>query len=373
MKCSIVRDKLAESLAIVSRATPARSTMPVLSHVLIEGDGETLRLSATDLDISISCRVEADIDGDGGLSVPSRLFRDLIATLDGMLTLEIEGNELTIEAGCNMAHIRGFPPDEFPMAASVESDTESVDFAPEVMLGLLNRVVFAAAKDEIRPVLAGVLFTTSGREISAVASDGFRLSEVLVRSEWDLDEIKVLIPARTFTELLRILRVEPDAVVKMTLEDAQVAFDVGCFRLSSRVLDYSYPEHKKYLPPGWKTRFVTAPGDLYRAVKAVSVFSTRGMDRIPVVLKVVGTGVEVEALGEVDTSSTEVSADVEGDGITFALHAGFLLEALKVFNSEVVFEIAAPSSPVILRPLSDTVSFLHMIMPMTLGQGYDTP
>ena len=367
MKCSVNVDELAKDLAIVSRATPSRSTIPVLSHVLVEGRDNTLYLSATDLNIAISCAIGVDIEGEGGLSVPAHLFRELVSTLDGPLTLEIGGNELTIGASRNTSHIVGFPPVEFPAVAGIEGDAVSVEFAPEVMLSLLNRVVFAAAKNESRPALTGVLFAAGGREISAVATDGFRLSEVVVKSEWDIDEIRSLIPARTFAELLRVLRVESDAAVKMTLTTGRVAFDVGRFRLSSCVLDYPYPEYKGYLPSGWKTRFVIAPGTLFRAVKAVSAFSTVGRDRVPVVLKVTETDVEVEALSEVDTSSTKVSADVEGDSVTFALHAEFLLEALRVFSSEVVFEIAAPSSPIILRPLSGAVSFFHMIMPMSLG------
>ena len=204
MKVSVLQDKLAQGLNIVSRAVSQRSTLPVLSHVLVATDEGRLRLSATDLELGISCWIGAKIQEEGSTTVPARTFTELISTLPAQqvdMSLTVRTQTLNVHSGTSNTNLKCIDSQEFPpMPVPDVSQGISINIAD--LKEMIHQVAFAASKDEARPVLTGVLVDLNGSQIILAAADGFRLSQRRAELSAPVPRpIRAVVPARALTEL----------------------------------------------------------------------------------------------------------------------------------------------------------------------------
>ncbi|WKZ51270.1 MAG: DNA polymerase III subunit beta [Anaerolineales bacterium] len=375
MKVTVLQENLARGLSVVSRAVSPRSTLPVLANVLIATDEGRLRLSATNLEMGITCWIPARIEQDGSTTVPSRTFSDLVNTLPGdqaQLTLNAQTQSLHVQSGASNNDIKCIDAQEFPplpvpdMEGAIQLNV--VDFKE-----MIRQVAFAASTDESRPVLMGVLMTVDKDKVTMAAADGFRLSvRKAVLSSPAPNPFNAIIPARALSELARVAG-DGEEMIHMVAPKGrgQVVFRVKDVELVTQLIDGAFPDYQQIIPRGYKSRTLVSTASLLKACKQAEIFAREGSNVARLDIKSANGGsgeVEISATSEeTGKNETIVEATVDGSGVLIAFNVKFLREVLEVIKSpNVALETSAANAPGVVRPVGDE-DFLHVIMPMHLG------
>jgi len=377
MKVSCLQENLARGLSLVARAVATRSTLPVLGNVLLATDHGRLRLSATNLELGISCWIGAKVDEEGAITVPARTFVDLVNTLpNDTVSMELAVRTLTLNVRCGAFNndIKCIDAQEFPPFPSVEADS-GLTLNVEDLRQMIGQVVLAASTDDARPVLTGVLIEITGNTMTLAAADGFRLS---VRSAQLGEKVsgttKAIIPARALAELGRVLS-DGEETVTMTLPPnrGQVIFRSKNVELVSQLIDGTFPDYRSIIPTSFSTRSVMSTSSLLKACKAADIFAreaahsarlhiTPGTQLEPGKLEITATAAET------GSNETVVDATVDGGAIDIAFNVRFLVEVLNVIDTpNVALETSSTSSPGVIKPVGRE-DFLHVVMPMHLGR-----
>jgi len=377
MKVTILQENLARGLGIVSRAVAPRSTLPVLSNVLIATDEGRLRLSATNLEMGITCWIAARIEDEGSTTVPARTLVDLVSTLPGdqvALTLDTTTQTLNVRSGTSTNDIKGIDAQEFPPIPVPDMDgavhLNVVDFRE-----MIHQVAFAASTDEARPVLMGVLVIVEGDQITMAAADGFRLSvRSATLSEPASMPVNIIVPARALNELARIAS-DGEETISMVVPKGrgQVVFSVKDAELVSQLTDGTFPDYQQIIPRSYKSRTLVSTASLLKACKQAEIFAREGSNVARLDIKA-ATGemdpseVEISATSEeTGKNETIVEATVDGGSVLIAFNVKYLREALEVINTpNVALETSAANAPGVVRPVGED-DFLQVIMPMHLG------
>jgi DNA polymerase III, beta subunit len=375
MKASVTQQHLAHGLSIVSRAVSPRSTLPVLANVLVATDEGRLRLSATNLELGITCWIPAQIQEEGSITVPARTFVDLVGTFPpDLVQLFLDTRTQTLNVVCNSsAHeIKGIDAQDFP-PVPVPDLNEGVDLDLTSFKEMIQQVAFAASMDEARPVLQGVKMEVVENELTLAATDGFRIS---VRKELLANPIKqafsIIIPARALTELSRIAG-ENDKSVSMVVPAGrgQVIFHLKEAELVSQLIDGNFPDYRAIIPKSYKTRTTVSTPAFLKACKQAEIIAREGNNviRLNVLPDESGTGrVEINSqTEETGKSDIQMDANIEGGAILIAFNVKFLREVLDVIHlPNVALETNTNNAPGVIRPVGDD-NFVHVIMPMHLG------
>ncbi|MEP7356806.1 MAG: DNA polymerase III subunit beta, partial [Anaerolineales bacterium] len=245
MKVSCLQENLAKGLSIVSRAVAARSTLPVLGNILLATENGRLRLSATNLELGITCWVGAKIEEEGSTTVPAKTFVDLVNTLPQdtvNLDLTVRTQTLNLVCGRTQAHLKGIDAQEFPMIPAADLDN-SLELNVEDFKEMINQVAFAAATDEARPILTGVLAKIDGSTLTLQAADGFRLAvRTASLSAAPADSMSAVIPARALSELARIIGSDEPVFMSLPPNRGQAIFHHGNVELVSQLIEGNFPD-----------------------------------------------------------------------------------------------------------------------------------
>ncbi len=384
MHISCVQENLAKGLGIVGRAVATRSTLPVLSHVLIETDQSRLKLAATNREIGITCWVGAMIEQEGSITVPGRIFSELISSFasDQVVSLQTKGASLHVTCAGYEGNLRGISAEEFPVIPQVTNQA-SCSVGPRELQEALGQVAFAAATDDTRPVLAGVLFSFRGNALTLTAADSFRLAvrqlEVVKPLGQDID---IIVPLRTVQEVSRILGDQDEPIeIMVTPNRSQVLFHLSSVDLVSRLIEGTFPNVQQVIPTRSATRVILSTKDFQNANKIASLIA-RDANNI-VRLTISGSDgasrdgksdspgtVVVGAVADVGDAKGTIEAVVEGENpqLTIAFNGKYLSDVLGVIDTaQVSLELNSPSSPGVVRPVG-TSNYTHVIMPMHLSR-----
>ncbi len=375
MKSSVSQQQLAQGLGIVSRAVSPRSTLPVLANVLLATDEGQLRLSATNLELGISCWIGAQIQEEGSITVPARLLTDLISTLPNdtvQLSVNMTTCTLAVHCGSSSTEIKGIDAQEFPPMPATDI-SEGVRVKVSEFKEMVQQVTFAASSDEARPVLQGVQTTLSGNEIAMAATDGFRISVRKVALDEPVRKQQtMIIPARALNELARIAT-DGDSMVSMIVPSGrgQVVFRLESSELVSQLIDGNFPDYRVIIPRAFKTHTIISTAALLKACRQAEIIARNGNNVVRLNLQPNSDRpgqVEVSAQSE-ETGSNEtmIDATIDGSGMVVAFNVKFLRESLEVIKTpNLVLETNDNKSPARVQPVGDE-TFQHVIMPMHLG------
>jgi len=375
MKLTISQSQFARGLGIVSRAVAPRTSLPVLSNILLATDEGRLRLSATNLELGITAWIGAQIQEEGSITVPARTLSDLVITLSGdkvELTLNPRNQTLNIHCGSSNFDIKGIDAQEFPPmpAADMSSGVELnvADFKQ-----MIQQVSFAASTDEARPVLQGVMMNISGSEMTLAATDGFRIAVKTASLANPIPApVKVIIPARSLSELARIAT-DGDERITMLVPAGrgQVIFHLKDAELVSQLIEGNFPDYSAIIPRSFKTRAVIATAELLKACKQAEIIAREGNNviRVNIQPKQNEPGmVNLTSISE-ETGKGEVvvEAAIDGPELLIAFNVHFITEVLEVIDTpSMALETNANNTPGMISPVGDT-SYKHVIMPMHLG------
>lgn len=383
MKLECLQENLAEGLAVVGRVVPTKSTLPVLSNVLLQAEaGGALRLAATNLDMAVSHRVPATVERDGQITLPARLLSDYVTLLDHgqkvSLDLNAKSHKVHLACGRYEANVAGIDADDFPPIPTVSGGAGfSVDAA--TFKDAVGQVSFAAAPDDTRPVLAGVLVKLQGGTLTLAAADGFRLAVRTVELSQAGADITMIVPARALVEVARLVSTEEGQEVRVasTASGNQVLFAFGQTELTSRVIEGQFPDYQRIIPASTKTTVILGTGDFLRATRAASVFARDNSNIVRLECAPAEPGA-ASALGRVMVKSTSaemgdneghLDASVNGEETQIAFNGKYLRDALEAVETpQVALQISGPSSPGILKPVAENTPYLHVIMPMHVAR-----
>jgi DNA polymerase-3 subunit beta len=380
MKVTVLQENLARGLSIVSRAVSPRSTLPVLANVLVATDEGRLRLSATNLELGITCWIGAKIAEEGSTTVPARTFADLVGTLSDTqvdMTLNVRTQTLNLRCGASNTDLKCIDAQEFPPMPVVDF-SQGLQINVADIKEMIQQVVFAASTDDARPVLTGVLVTVNGDQVTMAAADGFRLSvRKATLSSPASRPINAVIPARALSELARIAG-DGDQALTMVMPPGrgQVVFRLREVELVSQLIEGTFPDYEQIIPRRCETRAVLSTASFLKACKQAEIFAREGSHIARINISPGGElqpgTVEISGQSE-ETGSNQnvVDASIEGPPLLIAFNVRFLREVLDVVKTpNVALETTSDTRPGVIRPVGGQDGqgdFLHVIMPMHLG------
>lgn len=379
MKFSCRQGDLSRGLSTVSHAVSNRSTLPILSNILLLADRGRVKLAATNLEISITCWIDAQVEEEGAITVPAKLLTDLVSRLPQApveLAVADNSNTLNIRGQGSNANIKGMAAEEFPLVPGAEGGEPPVLLDAVLLKELIAEVAFAATDDDNRPVLTGVLMQVSDEKITFAAADAFRLA---VRSAaFPGDGHKrgdIIIPARSLHELARILPAEGPVEVVITPNRSQALFHTPGVDMVTRLIEGTFPNYRQIIPDGFTTRAVLTTRSFAEAIKRAELFARDSSNILRLRLAPGGNDglepgtVTIEATSEDLGDDTDVlAAVVSGPELSIIFNVRYLVDVLAVVDAaEVTLELTASTKPGLLRPVSE-VAYQYIIMPMHINR-----
>ncbi len=361
MKLKVTQENLAKALNYVARVASTRSTLPILSNVLLTIQENQLSLAATNLDIAIRSHIGAQVQTEGSLTVPAKLLQEFVVGLpSGVIELEQDEFRLKITTDQYRSVINGVSAEEFPVMPAIEKGKEFIVSAP-VLKQNLHGVLLAASNDESRPVLTGVLFQATEKSLYTASTDSYRLAEAKLMTT--TEDISLLIPATALHDVQRIIN-DYDGDVRVVYDDQQVQFLAGDVELVARLIDGKYPDYRKLIPSEFTTTATLARSELINIVKVTSLFARESAGSIVVSVDEASESVWIRAvasqLGENNATAKVVAV---GSG-SITLNSRYLLEALQVMNGkDVTIGVSGKLDPVRLSDPADD-GYQHIIMPL---------
>lgn len=377
MRVSCLQENLAKGLNVVGRAVSTRSTLPVLGNVLLATDGGRLKLSATNLEIVITCWIGAKIDDEGATTVPARTFNDLISALpQERVDLELHDETETLHVSCarTEANIKGIDAQEFPLVPEPEEEKRIRLEAP-ALRRVISQVTFAAATDDARPTLTGIYTHFDGDTLTMAATDGFRLSRRTVEFPGYVEKPRtVIVPARALDELARVMSDEVEEVfVIMPEERNQIIFDLDTILIVSQLIDGNFPDFSSVIPDRRKTRTVLNTASFLKACKTADIFAREASHTARVSIEpgnemMAGHATVSATSVETGDNQAQVDAEVEGDAVELNFNVKYLTDVLSVVGTpQVALETTSSVEPGVVKSVGDD-DFLHIIMPMQFGR-----
>jgi DNA polymerase-3 subunit beta len=369
-------DLFGKKLALVSRGVSARSTIQLLGGILLEAAEGSVRLSATDMEISIQTTAAAEVEDEGRVVIPARIFNDVVRSLPGgELALAHDRSEgvVRLSARENEYRIRAYAAEDFPQLPKFDEAT-AFKMSGDALAETVEKVSRSYSRDETRPVLTGILISFEESRVRMVTTDSYRLSikETDLATTFDGSR-EAIIPARAMQEVSRIYASSDEEQVEVVLSENQALFRIGDVLFGTRLIEGNFPEYKRLLPNAFEREISVQREDLIDTLRRVNLFAQRQTPPVPVTLDFSEGAVEVTVRnGEVGEARERLPAGSE-DEFHISFNPTYLLDGVSAVDSEkVIFRLNESLKPGLIVPGgSDDESsdgeepdFLYLIMPM---------
>jgi DNA polymerase-3 subunit beta len=366
MKLFCNQKDLDYGLNIVNKAINTNNTLPVLNNILLKAEGKKLHFSSTNLEIAITCSIDADVRSEGAITVPAKLITSYVALLtDEKVELSVvEGVSLSVNSSSSSTKIKCISADEFPLIPKVDKDQEftikSDDFQEAIM-----ETVFAASTNTSRPVLSGVYLTLNDSSLKMVATDSYRLAEKKLKIDNKSSaQADCIVPGRTMHELGKILAKAEEKDLNIVVSKNQILFSIGSVELISRLIEGKFPDYTKIIPAAGKTSFSISVEDLSLVLKRVSLFARENNNSVKLAATNDGKLTVSSEETRVGEEKAEVLIKMDGENNKISLNAQYLLDVLTyVACDKVKISITDKVSPAAIMPV-DGDDYVYIIMPL---------
>lgn len=363
MKIRAQRDVLLNSIQIVQNIITSKISLPILSHILIESQETDLRLTATDLDMGISCVIPVEIQEPGAITLPAKRFADIIKELpDNDISISTKKNNLVfIETALCQFKIMGLTREEFPKLPEFK-DKEVIRLEQVSLKQMLELTSFAVSWDETRYILNGILFKISKDNIRLVATDGKRLAIIEKKLKERIDkDIQFIVPIKTIQELNRNLKEE--AELSLILGDNQTLFSLNGIVIISRLIEGEFPDYQQVIPAPSENKFRVDRQQFLLAIRRAALLSIP--DYQAVKLEVFKNKLVVsKSTPDIGESREEVPMEYQGKEMAIGFNPVYLIDVLKNLSLEQIeFELTDSEKPGVIR----TEGYVYIVLPMRLG------
>jgi DNA polymerase-3 subunit beta len=364
MKFSVSKEKLLAGLQTVQNVVSTRTTLPILSNVLLQAVNGQVRLTTTDLDVGVSGTIDAQVEREGGTTLPARRLANIVRELPAAeVQVEVDSkNVASIRCGQSFFKILGLPEEEFPPLPRFE-EAKSFTLSQQMLRDALKKTSYAISTDETRYVLNGILLSFKDNKLTMVATDGRRLALVDLEVEFPRSqEAEIIVPTKCVTELGRLLGDDGD--VKLNIAENQVAFEVGGTLLVSKLIEGNYPNYRQVIPGEAKERIALERELFLNAVHRVSLLSSEKSNSVKLVFT--KNNIEIAAnTPDVGEAKESLAVAYKGREFSIAFNPEFLQAPLRnLTNDEVYLDLIDEMSPGVIKIQSP---FLYVLMPMRIS------
>lgn len=372
MKFLAEKGTLLSGLQTISGAVATKSTLPILTNIILETNESSIKLVATDLEVSIETSVQADVQEEGSCTIPAKKFRRLVKELpsgDTELFFEVTDDstaEIRVQEISSSFSMPVLDREEYPDLPSV-GDGTTFETDAEELEHILDHSTFAAGTDTSRSYLCGVFFDIEGSEMSVVATDAHRLA--LHRAEIDGNDqsMSLLVPTKASKELIKILRDAGDDTLEITTDEQLVKFTTDETQMISRLIDEDFPDYDQVIPQDYEKRVEVSRSRFLDAVKRVALMADEKTRRLLLDVEPSRLTVRTES-SEEGAGEENIEVDYGGEEQTVAFNGDYLEDVLKhVEDEQVYFDLISEDSPGTFRPMNDDEDFLYIIMPLRLN------
>ncbi|OAS16813.1 DNA polymerase III subunit beta [Paenibacillus oryzisoli] len=375
MKLTILKDHLIESIGHVSKAISSRTTIPILTGIKIDATLSGVTLTASDTDISIQSFTASEnstikiieLIQAGSVVLPAKFFVEIIRKLPAQLIeIEVKANFQTIiRSGSSEIQIMGLDPDEYPLLPEIE-ESKMLRLPSDLLKTMIKQTSYAVSTNESTPILTGVLWNISGDKLKFIACDRHRLAsrEVTVDNEQAQNLPNIVISGRTLNELSKILP-DQNTLIDIVIADNQVLFKIQSILFYSRILDGTYPDTSKLIPQSFQTEMVVPTKELAEAIDRAYLLSKEDKTNIVKMMMLEDKTIEISSSSSELGKVTEQIAlqHIVGDLLKISFNSKYMLDALKVLDSEFIqIGFTGAMQPIIMKP-QDSTSILQLILP----------
>ncbi len=371
MKFSITKGKIYSAVQDVLNVIPTRTTLPVLSNMLLEVTDSKLKLAATDLDISIITTIPISATKKGSITIPARTFADILRELpESEIEINVAENRMELKVERGTYKISGIPSDEFPKLPSV-SLAKQIKMPGDELAKMIRKTIFAVSTDETRPALNGVLWQTSGKFMQMVATDGHRLAKVS-RKNTKLKGLHedIIVPPKVLNLLARLLGDE-EKEIGLIFGENNIIFNLGDSILASRLIEGPYPNFDQVIPKDNDKKLVVNKDLLMGTVRRVSILSNTLTHQIKFSLKKDSLHLSSANFDLGGEAKETVSCDYAAEPMDMGYNANYVLDVLKqIDGDEVIFELSTPVSAGTLHSSEnkEEEEALYLLMPLRLAE-----
>lgn len=373
MIVSVLQENLANSLNIVTKAVDSNPPLPVLANVLLETEDSRLKISATNLEMSISVWIGAKVEQSGSITLPARTLSEYVNILSRErvdMRLDAATHTMQLRCGVQTSTIRGIDADEFPPIN--HNEQPDLQLEGETLREMIVQTAFAAAREQNRPILTGVYLLLEGNSITMAAADGYRLAVRTAEISESFGERQdMVIPARTMSEIARIIEDDQEVGIALPKERNSVTVFAPNILISSQLLDGRFPDFASIIPRSFVTSTVLYTEDLLVVCQRAEIFARDNANSANLHVKPAlnpGEPAEVVIVGksaERGDSEGMLDATAEGEPLDISFNIKYLIEVLRVVKEErVIFQSNGPENPGVLKP-ENREDFVHVIMPMS--------
>jgi DNA polymerase-3 subunit beta len=369
MRFRITRDNLQQGLASVGASIPTRTTLPVLSNILIEVAAESVVMSGTDLDVAVRVQVPADVEEDGALTVPAKKLQELARELpEHPVRIHSKGDRLELVCGRASFRLNGMARDEFPTFPAVDFGA-CWRLRGKVLHELIRQTSFAVSTEESRPILNGVLWQLEGARMRMVATNGHRLARMSVSVEGSsAPKEDIIVPPRALLQVERLFGPEDD--VEVARSENYLGFRRDGTQVFTRLIEGPYPNYEQVIPRDNDKVAIVDRGLLSQALRRMAVVASDQTHRVRLSFAggALRFSVETPDLGE---AHEELEVDYQGEPLEIGFNASYLLEVLKYMPTEDVrMTFKAPERAATIEPAvregADVPDYFCLVMPLRL-------
>jgi DNA polymerase-3 subunit beta len=363
LRITCAKDELAQALGVVSRALSTRTSVQILSGILLEARAGELRLAATDMELSLRATLPAQVEGDGSIVLPGKTLVDIARLLPGdEVTIEHRPSESVVHvtAGSASYTLNTYNPEDFPRLPELDAiSTFAVE--RESLLETIGRVARAASRDESRPVLTGILVQFGGGKLTMAATDSYRLAVKETSFSGTVPDLEAIVPGRSLQELARIANSGDE--VEIGVQENQVLFSTDGVWLTTRRIDGQFPNYRQLLPESFEHELTVPRAELLDVIRRASVMIQRST---PLQLRFADGELTVVArTHEVGESKESMPVAFTGETLEIGFNADFLRDGLELLDSEDVrVKLISPLRPAVIQGEGD--DFTYLVMPIRL-------
>ncbi len=369
MKIITSKDSLLKGIQVVQNAVSSKSTLPILSHILFEAKKNEIRLTATDLEIGVSIKIDGEVAEEGAITVPARKFSEIVKELPSQEPIHIsikKGQSINIEAGKSYFKLMGLLKDDFPQLPEFPSHSKSSDIIKipqKTLKTMIQLTSFAMSHDETRYVLNGILFSFKDKALKMVATDGRRLA-LIEKALPELGSVKkdVIVPMKTIQELNRNLIEEGD--VLFCFKENQLQINLNPITITSRLIEGEYPNYEQVIPKKVKEELKINTQDFLQATRRANILTNQESQSVKINIikdRMIITKNTPE-LGEV---REEIEVDYKGGELAIGFNPNFLIDVLKNISGEdVKFGFIDPEKPAVIKSGDD---YTYIVLPMQVN------
>ncbi len=365
LKLQIEQRELSKCINIVQKGISSKTTLPILTGILIDASEGQLKLTGTDLEIGIESSMECNVFEEGSIVVASKIFGDIIRKLPDMpVDIEVdENNSIHINCGNSKFNIIGQSSVEYPQLPQID-DKDFFNIPKDLLKSMIKQTIFATAQDETRPILTGALLEISNNHAALVALDGYRLAVKNISID-SSEDVKVVIPAKTLNEVSKILD-DDDSDISIMCTSSHVIFNLGKTVITSRLLEGQFLNYKDIIRNEYKSRVKVKTKSIHESIERASLFAREGKNNL-VKFEISDDKLVITSNSEIGNVYEEIPIELEGNDIKIAFNSKYILDGIRVIESEeIIMNLVSNIKPCIIKPAEDD-SYTYLILPVRLA------